>query len=1324
MRRRWILGAAAAAALLLASATVLVLRSDWLRAKLREQVLRAVQSATGSRASLERIDIDWLTLTFRLERFSLEGARRSGENPFFQAARITARLALRPFSSRRFSLREVRLEDPQIHIYHRDDGSSNLPQPPGPRRAATPVEDLVRLRIGLLDLQRAHFTLNDRPLDFDLRLEDFDLDLAYDFRSPRYRVRLAARRAALPWRLAPSLEMQAWLAADALEIVSARARIGDSSASFHGTVRRFRQPEIDIGYRASVLLRDLEVSPVRQGFALSSGRVRLQPGEPLRIEGGLRAEQLALAGDGFHVRRLDARGQFTLTPESLVIQPLEFDSPYLAWRGVLRLDRWRSLALEGEAVDASLARVQAVLREPLTALDARLAGPLDLRVRITPSGPRETEVRGALEAQPDGGPAPLEGQVRFAWRQQCNCVEFEDSSIATDAIRATFRGTLGSSLEAGIHASSLREIPAILAAVGAPGGFPAPLALDQGVASAVLRLDGPLHSVRISGSVTASRLVYEGIPLESLQARFSVNAERLDVESFTLRQSAGQVGGALSLGLEDWKPHAGGALRASLKVDRADLEQLLRLARIETGIRGVAAGSVRVDGTVERPHGSLRLVADNSAWREEPLGRVSLEASLDDSGGFRLLASRGGARLESTGSWTHEPGDPRRGTIRAAAHLAGFTASEFGFSRKLPLPFEATLEARGDLTLETGEGAPRLTALNGSLAATPVRLGSVQFDGLRMDAETKEGALALRARLETKPAPVAASALVQLQGDWPAEFRLRWPGVSVSLLHTLLADAGRMSRDPLPVSGSFDAEITGRAALASLEGLAGRIVIPKLELRPAPEEAPAERPLPQELFLRNSGPLVFDFDEKAVRVAQAQFTALDTDLTLAGSYEFAAPLPWNLEARGTANLAVLGSFYPALTAGGQGRLRAVLRGAPSEPQVSGQMEIVKGSFYLKDLPVGLDDVHGVIYFDRNRANIQKLAGVSGGGSATLSGFVGLARGDLTFRLQAQLNNVRLRYPEGVSNTVDAELALTGSQAASLLSGLVTVKRSGFVVTGDVGSMMGNAGNPIPAAAAQNEFLRNLQFDVRLRSAPDAVFITSYTSDLQLEADLRLRGSPAKPILIGSLYASQGEVNFFGNRYNISRGEILFYNTGAVVPQIDLDLETRVRGITVYLNVSGPLSRLNITYRSEPPLQSSEILALLTVGRTPAATSGSVVATDRIRSQTVMENSAGTNTLLGTALTAGLNSRTERFFGASRLRIDPSNVGVDALPQARLSIEQSISRDVTITFITNLNRSQQQVVRLEWDLSRQWSLIAIKDENGAFAVDFLYRKRFR
>ena len=51
----------------------------------------------------------------------------------------------------------------------------------------------------------------------------------------------------------------------------------------------------------------------------------------------------------------------------------------------------------------------------------------------------------------------------------------------------------------------------------------------------------------------------------------------------------------------------------------------------------------------------------------------------------------------------------------------------------------------------------------------------------------------------------------------------------------------------------------------------------------------------------------------------------------------------------------------------------------------------------------------------------------------------------------------------------------------------------------------------------------------------------------------------------------------------------------IEPVIDLDLETKVRGITVSMNFSGPVSKLNASYRSDPPLQSTEIIALLTVG---------------------------------------------------------------------------------------------------------------------------------
>jgi len=58
-----------------------------------------------------------------------------------------------------------------------------------------------------------------------------------------------------------------------------------------------------------------------------------------------------------------------------------------------------------------------------------------------------------------------------------------------------------------------------------------------------------------------------------------------------------------------------------------------------------------------------------------------------------------------------------------------------------------------------------------------------------------------------------------------------------------------------------------------------------------------------------------------------------------------------------------------------------------------------------------------------------------------------------------------------------------------------------------------------------------------------------------------------------------------------------------------------------------------------------------------------------------------------------------------------------VPQARLTLEQQISTVVTVTYITNLSVTNQQIVRVQWDVSKQWSVVALRDENGAFSIDF-------
>jgi translocation and assembly module TamB len=45
-------------------------------------------------------------------------------------------------------------------------------------------------------------------------------------------------------------------------------------------------------------------------------------------------------------------------------------------------------------------------------------------------------------------------------------------------------------------------------------------------------------------------------------------------------------------------------------------------------------------------------------------------------------------------------------------------------------------------------------------------------------------------------------------------------------------------------------------------------------------------------------------------------------------------------------------------------------------------------------------------------------------------------------------------------------------------------------------------------------------------------------------------------------------------------------------------------------------------------------------------------------------------------------------------------------------------------VTNLSRTAEQIYRLEWALNREYSLVAIRDVNGLFGVDVLYKRRFK
>src|SRR6202007_3478644 len=127
-------------------------------------------------------------------------------------------------------------------------------------------------------------------------------------------------------------------------------------------------------------------------------------------------------------------------------------------------------------------------------------------------------------------------------------------------------------------------------------------------------------------------------------------------------------------------------------------------------------------------------------------------------------------------------------------------------------------------------------------------------------------------------------------------------------------------------------------------------------------------------------------------------------------------------------------------------------------------------------------------------------------------------------------------------------------------------------------------------------LNNVKLDIHVVTAPELQMRTAIAR-LSGDADLRIRGSAGRPAVLGRVDILEGQATFHGTRFPLERGDITFANPVAIEPQMNLQATTHVRNYDLDITVTGTPDRLNINYRSEPPLPKSDIIALLALGRT-------------------------------------------------------------------------------------------------------------------------------
>jgi translocation and assembly module TamB len=171
--------------------------------------------------------------------------------------------------------------------------------------------------------------------------------------------------------------------------------------------------------------------------------------------------------------------------------------------------------------------------------------------------------------------------------------------------------------------------------------------------------------------------------------------------------------------------------------------------------------------------------------------------------------------------------------------------------------------------------------------------------------------------------------------------------------------------------------------------------------------------------------------------------------------------------------------------------------------------------------------------------------------------------------------------------------------------------------------------------------------------------------------------------------------------------------------IDVEATTAVRSYDITLGFHGRMDALSITYRSDPPLSSNDIIQLLAFGRTQ---------TEMEQQTTVQQNAfpeSASDQILSQALNLALSSRVQRLFGITRVKIDPTIGGTENNPSgAKITVEQQVANNFTVTYITDVTRSTQQVIQVEYNINHNLSVSAIRDQNGVLSVDIRLRQRKR
>lgn len=1280
----------------------------------RSAVVSQVEKMSGGRVELKTFRFTLFGLRVEMDDFTVHGREPEGTPPFFHTDRLIVDMRLESLLRRKVVVDEVILERPTIHVRLDENGVSNVPQPQpsAPRQPGTPVmERLFDLRIGKVRLDNGEMVFNN--VRTPLVAEGGELNFALDYQAPnggpeRYvgdfswrGMSMVARRY-LPFN--SDVAAKFTLTRESFTLDDFQWKLPQSQISASAALPSLAARRWEFRYQGALDLSDLRgilrKPNMPNGHVQFSGQGTFADGN-LDLRGRYNATRIALPYVWFHTTGIESSGDYYARNKNLEITNFRARAVGGVAQGRVDLEyAGMKFRAQTRITGMSLAAILAAVDHPgfpVTTLhwDSRM----DMQAVTTWSEDfKHVESKGVVQAAPPGELAenmiPVTGVLDYDYSLDAGRVQLRQSSLITPSSRLEMDGILGardSALNVKMSSGDLLPWNDFIYALRGPEADRQPIA---GRVEFAGRMDGRLDSPTFSGHVQGYQAAYGKVLWDEVRGDLTYSPRVLRLERASARRGRSSVSLELWMELDSWGFRPGNQWTLTADLERAPTDELQSLLGVSYPVSGLLTGQFRGRGTRANPEISgLVDIAEVQAWGvrfDRARGQFVLNSNEVRVNNAEIRKATG----RITGNFRYGFSD-RQVAFDATGAVVPIERLEFAQAPNLDLAGQLSFQIRGSGPL----AAPRT---EGSLRIVDFKVGHDVFGSFETKLRSDGRELSLDISSQMSEGSLNGKIEMTLGGDYPIKGDLTARGIDL------------------------DAFIENALKLKALTGhshVDGRFVLTGWLARPKTITVRAD--ISRLVFdyqyvkLENEGPIRFVYSGEEVRVEQAHIKGNQTDFTVSGFARFAGDRRLNLALAGQVNLQLLGGFVRDLDARGGAQINADITGTAASPRITGRMRVENAAANYAEFPAGLSNMQGEFVFDQSRMLFENVTAEAGGGRLAVSGSVTYGEGPLRYDLSIYANRVRIRYPEGMSWLLGGRLRFSGGTTSGLISGNLVIHRLLMTRGFDLATLIVLSQDRVSVPTTSSPFLRNLQFDIEATSAADAR-VEWNAARFESEAKLRVRGTWEHPILLGHIHLLSGEMAFRGNRYRVTRGDINFSNPFNIDPELNIEAITEIRQYEVTLNFTGKASKLNLAYRSDPPLPPSDVIALLALGRTgeesELRTSGSGQGSPE----------AGATQLLGEAISSQLGGRIERLFGVSRFKIDPflAGTGTEQNATARITIEQQLTRDLVITYITNVSSTQQQVIQVEYAVSREISIVALRDQNGTFGLDVKFKKRFK